>query len=145
MCGSKSSTIKAIVEGVELNVCKGCAKFGKVAVRPRIRFKERRQPTLPEHEVLEMIVSDYAGKIKQARESLNLKQEDLAKRLNERESLIHRIESGHVKPSMKIAKKLEKFLHVKLIEKHEEVHQKKETSKSNAFTIGDIIKIKDKG
>jgi len=74
---------------------------------------------------------------------LRLKQEEFAKKLNEKESLIQKIESGHFEPSIGLAKKIGRFLKIKLVEEYEEVHEKQVRSKTGSFTIGDIIKIKD--
>lgn len=144
MCGSDSGTIKAVIEGVELNVCQKCSRFGKILVKPRIKFQQKEDHHAQEEEIIEMISPDYSDKIKKARESLNLNQEDLAKKLNERESFLHKIESGHIEPSIMVAKKLESFLNIKLIEKHRETYEKKEKSRSDSLTIGDMIKIKNK-
>jgi putative transcription factor len=152
MCGAETKLVVALVEGTELNVCDNCSKFGKVLRM----FKE---PVSVEsvgkrdldvggeeeegEEIIEKIVEGYGKLIREGREKLNLNQEEFAKKINEKASLIHGIESEHHEPSMKVAEKIEKFLHVKLVIK--EVLEKKKfiSSNSKGVTIGDLIKFKN--
>lgn len=150
MCGKEAELFKAIVEGTELSVCKGCTRFGKV-IRP---IKQNFQPKpriekqieiVQKEETEEMVIEDYANTLKQQREKKGFTQQDLAKRLNEKESLLQKVESGHVKPSLRLAKKLQNFLKVKFIEEvktNKHVISKKEAS--GPLTIGDLITIKRK-
>ena len=91
---------------------------------------------------MQVVVSNYGSLIKNAREKMGLKQEELAKKLNEKESIIQKIETANFKPGMKLAKKLERFFGIKLIEEVEveKVKIKKESSES--FTLGHFIKKK---
>ena len=91
---------------------------------------------------IEVIVEDYAEKIRKAREKLGLKQKDFAKKISERASLVHNFETGKIEPSLKIAQKLEKMLKIKLIEEIEEKPEKIQKTKSEEFTVGDFIKVK---
>jgi len=150
MCGSEGTLYKAIVEGAQLSVCHECSRFGKVigVIKQEIP-KERKKASIskneePQIEAMQIIVNDYAEQIKRGRESLGLKQEDFAKRINAKESLIQKIESGHFEPSIGLAKTIEKFLKIKLIEDYEEKHEKQASSKTDSFTIGDFIKVKKK-
>lgn len=147
MCGSEEKLFKTLIEGTELNVCKKCAKFGKIISEVKIETKEKKpakieQETAPEKEVLQIIVPDYGQRIKKAREALGLKQEDFAKKINEKISLIHNIESNRFEPSISLARKLEKFLKITLVEQYEEERDKASKAKSDTFTIGDFIKVK---
>ena len=136
---------RILTEGTELDVCKNCAKFGKVIAKPRpvapVAQAPKVTPRLPKHEVMELIVEDYGERIKQRREKLGLTQEDLARKLAERSSLLQKIESGHHEPDIALAKKIEHAIGVKLITMHEETHVSGTTPGSIAgFTIGDFIK-----
>ena len=147
MCGAKTKLFKTVIESTEMNVCRDCAKFGKVIGEIKEKEKPKKiekikKDTGPDIEVLQVTVEDYAEKIKNAREKLGLKQKDLAKKLNEKASLIHKIETSSFEPNMNLARKLEKFLKIKLVEQHEEVHTEGTESKSDIFTIGDFVKIK---
>ncbi|MBU4283534.1 MAG: TIGR00270 family protein [Nanoarchaeota archaeon] len=146
LCGAKTEYIfRTIIEGTELNVCKDCAKYGKVIEKKPIKVEEKRQftkPAEPEKEIIQVIVPDFAQRIKKKRESLGLKQKEFAKKTSEKESLIHNIETGSFEPSISLARKLEKFLKIKLIEDYEEEHKKGSKTEAEGFTVGDLIKIK---
>ena len=86
------------------------------------------------------IVDDYAHVIKEGREKKKLTQEELALNIKERHSLIHNIESSGLKPSLELAKKLEKYLGITLIEKYQS-EQGFEFGSSH-LTIGDLVKKK---
>ena len=92
-------------------------------------------------EFVEVIVKDYSSRIKKAREKKELKQEDLAKQIAEKESVIHQLESSKLKPNFRLAKKLEVFLNINLIDSlNKNIEQKKDINfQDNALTIGDII------
>lgn len=138
MCGKDTNLIKTLIEGSELNVCNRCTKHGKILPKPKkIIIKPKQQYKGPQ--LFLTVVNDYSQKVKQRRESLGLKQEDLAKTLNEKWSIIQKIESNHFKPSLKLARKLEKFLKIKLVEQREEEKVTLKTSK-DVLTIGDLIK-----
>jgi putative transcription factor len=147
MCGSEGKLYQAVIEDAELNLCHECSKFGKVTgivEQKDAAIKENKSNQELQTEVMEIIVDSYAEKIRKKRESLGLKQEEFAKKISEKESLIQKIESGHFEPSIGLAKKIGKFLKIKLIEEYEERHEKQTHSKTNSFTLGDFIKIKEK-
>ncbi len=70
---------------------------------------------------------------------MKLKQENLAKKINEKMSTIKRVEEGWEPPSSLI-KKLEKFFNIKLTEKPEEKSLEKKTDKKK-LTVGDVVEI----
>ena len=150
LCGKIEERLnRALIEGVELSVCSACSKFGKIIVaihRPSPKeqhkqFQKRMQVKEKEKRV-DLLVDDYAGIIKKRRESMGLGQKDFAGRINEKESTIHKIETGALEPSLHLAKKLEKALGVKLIEEYEESHESFKGGREEGFTLGDFIKIK---
>lgn len=150
MCGQEAPLYKAEVEGTTLNVCKKCAKYGKILQKPQQKNKKKKEKTTnkqtkttPEpEEPVKAIIPDYPQKIKKAREKKGLKQEELAQKINEKNSLIHKLETGHFEPNLKLAQKISQFLNIKLIEKREpqktKIKKKKEKS-SSSLTIGDLI------
>ena len=145
LCGKEKDLVIALIENTELNVCKNCSKFGKVKRKANIFTpiqKSKKIEKEPEEEVTERIIKGYGKLIKDAREKLNLKQEEFAKKINEKVSLIHNIESEHHELSIKLAQKIEKFLKIKLIEETKLENPEFKTTKSERFTIGDIIKPK---
>ncbi len=153
LCGKDVPRLhRVIIEGVVLNVCDECAKFGKEIkgnevpkdvkylppeiIRERIeRRRRRRDRTLEEEEIL---VEDYPERIRDAREKLHLTQEDLAKIILEKKTVISKIERGEMRPDEKLIKKLEKALHIKLKEKVTTVHRE-EKKKVRGLTLGDML------
>jgi len=145
MCGNKEARIKAEIEGVELTVCSNCAVFGRVLSRPRAVVKNKpvysRPAKEPVPEIIERVLDDYHVKIKSAREKRGMKQEEFSKMLNERESIMQKIESGKLTPSIALARKLEKMLRLNIVEEIKVEKQKEESvqKSSGALTIGDML------
>ncbi|HLC56101.1 MAG TPA: multiprotein bridging factor aMBF1 [Candidatus Nanoarchaeia archaeon] len=143
MCGAEKELFDALVEGVMLSVCENCSSYGKVVkIAEKVKFEKPKKKLLDE-EFKEFIVEDYSKKIKEARERLGLKQEELAKRIAEKESVIHSLETGSLEPSLDLAKKLERALGIKLIDIETEFKEEKKVDFSaKNITIGDLIKLK---
>ena len=140
---------RTLIEGIELEVCSDCTKFGKVIAsvhRPspkeqHMKFMEKNKALEAEDKV-ELLVENYAEIIKKKRESIGLSQKDFANKINEKESIVHKIETGNFEPELTLAKKLEKTLGIKLIEQHQEKHEAAKRKKDDGFTLGDFIKNK---
>ena len=64
------------------------------------------------------IVEDYAELIKNKREEMQMTQDDLAKKIFERKNVLSNIERGELLPDINTARKLEKVLNIKLLEKN---------------------------
>jgi len=152
MCGEeKLHLYKAIVEGSIISVCDRCKKFGEVisVEKPKVEEpkKEKPKPEVKlEDEIQEVVVDDYSWKVRKAREEKSMTQEELAKALAEKESMIHKIESNQMVPSLQLAKKLEQFLRIDLIEEFNPNKEpvKELNLKDEAITIGDLIRLKKK-
>ena len=106
--------------------------------------KEKAKKIIEEPEEVEVITKDYSSRIKNTREKLGIKQEDLARKINEKESLIHKIESGRIKPNMAVAKKLESALKIRLVETYIENAERKVNMRDENLTIGDLINVKQR-
>ena len=145
VCGKKNDILdKAIVEGVLINVCHNCSRFGRVVSIKKPFVEPKRMISVQHREETEDIVDNYAEIIKQSREKKGLKQEELAMNIAEKESIIHKIETGSLKPSFQLARKLEQFLNIKLIELQEEKKDLSLNLKDNGLTIGDLLKVKNR-
>lgn len=147
MCGKNTNLVIALIEGTEMQVCNECTKFGKIIKKitpePKRKKKEDIKKIIKEQkkkEIIQVINPDYGDIIKKKRESIGLKQEDFAKKINEKLSLIHKIETGNFEPSISLARKIERFLKIKLIEQYEEEHGKLRKIESDTLTIGDLLK-----
>jgi putative transcription factor len=146
MCGRETASVRASIEGTEMNVCGECARFGirlstPVEPKPAPAARPRLKPK-PVQTVVEDVVDDYAKRVKLAREKLGLKQEEFAKRIQEKESVVHNIESGRFKPTLELARKLERFLKVQLVERYEDKREPAASKSSEGLTIGDLLELK---
>lgn len=106
------------VDGAILSVCDKCARFGeKVVLRQSPPVKRStmvtREPMFDENLV---VSEDYYILIKKAREALGLTQEELGRKLGEKTSVISKLETGKLKPSIPLAKKIEHILKIKILE-----------------------------
>jgi putative transcription factor len=135
LCGSKA-TRRAKVEGSILDVCDECVKFGDEV--PRIEIKKTKKK-IPQLELEDVLVRDFQKIIRSSREKRKLTQVELAKKLNEKVSVIKRIEDGW-EPPVKLIEKIEKYFKIKLREKIDDTIQEKKTD-SKKLTIGDIVEV----
>jgi putative transcription factor len=157
ICSSPEKVYKVEVEGIILNACERCASLGKIVGKirreePEKKKKQERALTeanlkaIKSTETVQIISPNYSAIIRKAREKLGLKQEELAKKLAEKESTIHKLESGSAKPNLDLARKLERFLKISIIEEVElespTVEEKRKPS--DGLTLGDLIHIKQK-
>lgn len=120
LCGTtiygRSHTVE--VDGAILRVCDKCARFGKkVVLRPSPPAK-RNVTTVRETMFDENLVvsEDFHILIKKAREALGLTQEELGRKLGEKTSVISKLETGKLKPSIPLARKIEHALKIKILE-----------------------------
>jgi putative transcription factor len=138
MCGKEvESTSRVKVEGTVLRLCPDCSKFGELldppplpapapgAPRPRSpppgaatragtgarRLEERDLYT----DIGEMeLAPDWPKRIRAAREKLTWTPEVLGKKLNEKKSVVLKLESGSIRPPDALVRKIEHLLGVRL-------------------------------
>ena len=60
------------------------------------------------------LAPDWARRIRQAREARTWTPEDLAKKLNEKKSIVLKIESGNFRPPDALVRKIEQLLKLRL-------------------------------
>ncbi len=166
LCGKDTNLAKTVIEGAVLKVCANCAKYGRVLEEKKEFFGEEQDIKPARHTIIERdepvpepleeifapkgsadgIYENYAIIVKIAREKAKLTQADLAKAIAGKENTIHHIETKQQPPSMKTAKKLEQFLHIKLLKKEpapNTMHALESVDFSETtLTIGDLLKIK---
>ncbi|MEM4244704.1 MAG: multiprotein bridging factor aMBF1 [Candidatus Nanoarchaeia archaeon] len=154
MCGREGPTKKAIVEGSMMDVCSKCSMFGNVieVSPPKVDVKESPKPkptptTKPEPSPVLVVVPDYAARVRAAREKMLYSQEELAKAIAEKESVIHKIESSQLEPPVKLARKLELFLKIELLKelkRDDSDKPKKFDLKDSTLTIGDLVRLRNR-
>jgi putative transcription factor len=137
MCGKEvATTARVRIEGTVLQLGPECEKFGTrldppvVAVAPASgraavapgtpatrtaaggrRLEERDLYT----EIGELeLAPDWPKRVRVAREALNLTPEDLGKKLNEKKSVVLKLESGGFRPPDALVRKVERILKTRL-------------------------------
>ena len=162
ICGKpvpENNPIRAKIEGSVMVVCKECSKLGTIQKAPpkpkyvKQNNKSKRQaPTRNRNrnysrndEPSEELIEDFSFEVRKAREAKDWSREELGKRINERVSVISRIETGKMTPDTKLTKKLEKALNIKLLEKVDNIDLNQFISSSSGErTLGNVMKIKRK-
>ena len=163
VCGRKiqGTSYKAIIEGARLVVCKDCAKLGSFSWElktprsiksPAKTRKPLRKPRTtkkqksPLDSTLEL-VANFGARIRHAREAQGLSHEDLGRRINEKVSVLKKLESHKMKPDNKLTEKLQYALKIKLLAPPTDEKLPKKlltTPSSRTLTLGDLIKSKKK-
>ncbi len=141
LCGSNSDLFSSIIENSLMNVCQRCLKFGKKVERNKNFNVNEVIKRKPKEETV-ILRDNYNLLIKENREKQKLTQDKLAEKLNEKVSLIQKVENKEIIPSDEFVKKLENFFHIKLFEKYKEDHEMKLNFQSGALTIGDLLRLK---
>ena len=141
ICGKKTKKLYKIrVEGAELLVCEDCKKYGELVGEVKER-KEVIKPKKIKVEKEEEVVPEYYKIIRNTREKLKLKQEEFAKMIGIKGSLLKRIEDGKKVPSLDLARKIEKMFDVKLIEEVS-FDSKNVKNEEKELTLGDVVVLK---
>lgn len=99
-------------------------------------------------QITQEMVEGYPAKIRQAREKLGLSHEDLGKKINEKASVLRKLETGKMEPNNTLVSKLEHVLKIKLLapiadEKAQQVAAPKTASRE--LTLGDLMQFGKKG
>ncbi len=162
VCGRKihGPPTRALIEGAKLTVCIECSKHGKIIyeeeaeVKPRVPQKPLtpvtfvpRKPAKAKVDTTQEIVEDYDVKIRQARENLGLSHEELGKKINEKASVLSKLETGKMTPNNQLVTKLEHVLKIKLLVSisEEKFSQGFPKSPNRGTTLGDLIQLDKKG
>jgi putative transcription factor len=160
VCGHKihGSPIRAIIEGAKLTVCDECSKHGKIIhEEPTSKQEPTRKPFAPipvkkqtpkvTVDTTQEIVEGYDSKIRQAREKLGISHEELGKKINEKESVLRKIETGKMAPNNMLVTKLEHALKIKLLVpvSEEKVTQQIPKTPNRELTLGDLMQLNKKG
>lgn len=137
MCGvEKDHLVTAKIAGAELEVCDECSDLGTVIdegspEETEEEASESDEEYEQEYEYdtsgesttegtnefqpeVEELVYDYDERIQQARQEKGLTKEELGQKLNEKSSVITRLEQGRSLPDENVRRKLEKELDIEL-------------------------------
>ena len=173
MCGTETGAPKtAKIEGAELQVCADCLDFGTEVSTAESSSTSTKYSTSSSStttstsaasggtgsspagsrssrgpdlfDEMDVIVDDYPERIREARENRGQSQEELAQQLNEKASLIRKLERGDMQPNDAIQSKLERHLDISLSGGSSEEETEWEGSVSpGSTTLGDLVRRKD--
>jgi len=172
MCGTETSSPNRIkVEGAELDVCDNCTEFGTEvdtgdsSGSTSTKYSTSSSSTSSSSasntgttttssggggrqqdmfDDIEELAQDYDDVIRQGREQAGLSQEDLARDLNEKASLIRKLEQGEMLPTDEIQTKLERSLGIDLTAGGSTDDTEWESdSEAGEYTLGDVVERKD--
>ncbi len=168
MCGKEVSSPKTVkIEGAEIDVCDDCSEFGTTVETESSSTTSTKYSTSSSSsssggssssssggssggrrrrdmfDEMEELASDYDERIRKARENEGLSQEELADDLNEKASVIRKLERGDSLPSDDVREKLEKKLGISLTESSGDADEDWSSSSDSAgLTLGDKVRRK---
>ncbi|MFB6100621.1 MAG: multiprotein bridging factor aMBF1 [Candidatus Nanohalobium sp.] len=142
ICGKEvDSTTKAKIEGAVMHVCDSCAEMGEKVEKKSKKKKKKKRTRKSSQKTL---ANNYGDRVRDAREDREQSIKELADELNEKESVIKKVEREELKPDKSLAGKLSKELDITLYV-NPEVTNYDDTSDSDSrkATLGDVADIKD--
>ena len=151
-CGKRTKLTLTKIDRAEMYVCPDCQKYGTPVVkkveyqpaqrpRPAVSNRPKKPDALSKRE--KELADDYPKRIQRGRERLDLSREDLGRKINEKVSIIAKLEHGQMHPSDNLVKKLEKALDIELMEEVEE-YSYSSSADSSGMTLADFIVTKKK-
>ncbi len=146
ICGKKTESLYIIdVEGAELTTCKICAE-GKNVIEVMDEHTTHKEHQKKKHEEVKAetteVIDNYGEVIRTAREKIGVPVKVLAEMINEKESMLNRIEHQKLLPSDKVIEKLEKNLGIKLKTSVVEKSNKGSKDPDSTITLGDAAGFK---
>ncbi len=154
ICGKKiTSGYKVSLEGSEVLACNNCSKHGKrirkvYESQKELKKERKEESSMNKNQNTKKKTKEELGfkenfdkLIKQEREKRDMKQQEFAKMLGIKSSLLHQLESGK-ETNIKIAKKIQNKLGITILERVKVGDHNQYKAKSRARTIGDLIKEK---
>lgn len=141
ICGKGPVRAQILLEGARMLACGNCMRSGKVVHRFDDEGSVQARPAPATVGGGEEIVDGYGKLIRTAREKAGIPTAVVAERIKERENYIKAIEQERFMPTIAVAKKLEKELNIKLVEKVEKTAAPSLSGKAgfSAPTLADMI------
>ncbi|MFA4820374.1 MAG: helix-turn-helix domain-containing protein [Candidatus Aenigmatarchaeota archaeon] len=109
LCGRNATLVQTEIEGIILSVCSACSNLGKRA-EISVEISDKRQNRMD----FNTIDPNFSKIIMSSRTKAGLSLEDMGKKINEKASVLERVERG-MRPTDELAKKLEKALKIKML------------------------------
>jgi putative transcription factor len=153
ICGKAPVRAQILLEGAKLLACGSCMRGGKILHRFIDDETGAGGPGTAAGgpytvvEATEEIIEEFGKILRSARERIGLPLSVVAERIREKESYLHAIEGGRLVPTLEVARKLEKELGVKLIERTSATVAPTGPGASKAYTpptLADMVDVKKK-
>ena len=153
MCGkSTENLVRAKVAGSVMNLCNSCKNLGKYETDLKSNVSHSFYHKKRENKDTFILVDDYTSQINSALAKKNLTPHHLARALNIKESLIHKVLTNKFDLEIDLARKIEKFLDISIVIKDENLKSDIDVGElmvsedeSSAPSLADLIKEKFKG
>ena len=142
LCGKKGEMYRAVVEDSQMTVCNACSKYGHVTGKVRQVVEVKKKPKQAKEEPVEVVVSNFGELLRKKREQAGMSQKEFARKIAEKESILHKMETGSLVPTMETARKLERMLSLKLVEEITEEASGERKKDNQVMTLGDFVTIK---
>ena len=133
---------RAVVEDSQMTVCNACSKYGHVTGKVRQVVEVKKKPKQAKEEPVEVVVSNFGELLRKKREQDGMSQKEFARKIAEKESILHKMETGSLVPTMETARKLERMLSLKLVEEITEEASGERKKDDQVMTLGDFVTIK---
>jgi len=145
LCGRDVDSLeKAKIEGATLKVCDSCADMGEtVETKSKKKKRKKKKSRTSSKTSSEVLASNYGEMIKDARESEKLSIKEVADSLNEKESVIKKIESEDLKPEKSLASKLEKKFGIELYVNPSVSDVETDSGDERSATLGDVAEVSE--
>jgi len=88
------------------------------------------------------LIEDYGPQIRKARQKLCLSEKDLAKKMQEKESVVKNLEKQELMPDYRLISKLKKYLGLDIVDRMDADKGKILAKPTGAKTIGDMLRLK---
>jgi putative transcription factor len=146
LCGQDADSLtKTKIEGAKLDVCESCAEMGEKVETPskNVRKKKKKHSSRKKKRDTKSLANNYGELVKNAREDKQLSIQELSDELNEKASLLKKIEQEKLKPEKSLAGKLEKKFGIELYVNAEvSDYDDRETGDDRKATLGDVADVK---
>ena len=145
LCGRDVDSLKkAKIEGATLKVCDSCADMGEtVETKSKKKKRKKKKKRTSSKRSSEVLTSNYGEMIKNAREEEKLSIKEVADSLNEKESVIKKIEGEDLKPEKSLASKLEKKFGIELYVNPSVSDVETDSGDSRSATLGDVAEVSE--
>jgi putative transcription factor len=120
LCGHQTFEKKmVVVDGTVFNVCLACSKRGKPYIMPQVSVKKKKPLIIKPQKRIGLadetiLTPNFASLIREARMKMGLTHEQLGMKMNEKAQILKKFETGSLKPDEIFARKLERYLGIKL-------------------------------